>query len=74
MVGEIGIPANVAGMQPRAVKVYAVLAANRWPFGLTVNQVAALAGVQWHTANTALEELRVAGYLDDDNQPVGGAA
>lgn len=71
---QVGIPAALAGMRPRAVKVYAVLAANRWPKGLTVNQVAGLVGMSWRFTDTALEELRAAGYLDEDHQPVGGVA
>ena len=71
---HVGIPANVAAMPPRAVKVYAVLAANRWPVGMNVHQIAGLAGMTWHTANTALEELQAAGYLDKHNLPVGGVA
>ena len=71
---NVGIPAALAVMPPRAVKVYAVLAANRWPVGLTVNQVSGLTGLTWRTVATALEELRAAGYLDEGNQPVGGVA
>lgn len=71
---QVGIPAGLAAMRPRAVKVYAVLAANRWPAGLTVNQVSQLTGLTWRTVDSALEELRAAGYLNDANQPVGGAA
>lgn len=71
---QVGIPADLSAMPPRALKVYAVLAANRWPEGLTVNQVAGLTGLTWRTVATALEELRAARFLDDHNQPVGGAA
>ncbi|MCP5905040.1 hypothetical protein NL378_30180, partial [Klebsiella pneumoniae] len=69
---QVGIPATLAAMPSRAVKVYAALAAQRWPEGLTVNQVGAIAGMNWRTVNSALEELRAAGYLDEGNQPVGG--
>lgn len=71
---QVGIPAALTAMPSRAVKVYAVLAAQRWPEGLTVNQVGALTGLNWRTANSALEELRAAGYLDENHQPVGGVA
>lgn len=71
---SVGIPAELSAMPPRALKVYAVLAANRWPEGLTVNQVSGLTGLTWRTVATALEELRAAGYLDEGNQPVGGVA
>lgn len=71
---QVGIPVGVVGMKQRAVKLFAVLAANGWPSGLTVNQIAALSGMSWLTVDAALDELRGAGFIDQDNQPVGGAA
>lgn len=71
---QVDIPVGMVGMPPSALKVFAVLAANGWPRGLSTNRVARLADLHWRTAATALETLRAGGWLDADNQPVKGGA
>lgn len=71
---EVAIPTGLAasGVPPRAVKVYAALAAHGWEKNIRTEDVATLAGVSWVTADRAIRDLVDGGWLTAERVPGGG--